>query len=267
MVLSRATMRAMRSSGTLLCLASATAFGAMAAFGKLAYDAGATVGTLLTVRFGARRGLLWALLLGAARVARACALPGARDVGVALALGALRLRAPGGLLLRRARAHRRLAAVAARLHVPRDRRRRGDRARPRARRRAPHRGARCSPPAGWRSSWPAPARARSTRSASRSGSAPRRTYATYILVSEGIAAPRRAARAHRARLHRRRGVLTAGSALTGQLRPGALTAAGWGWLACIAVVCTVAAVSLFFAGPRARRCDDRLDPRHRSSRS
>ena len=42
--------------------------------------------------------------------------------------------------------------------------------------------------------------------------------------------------------------LTAGSALTGQLRPGELTAAGWGWLVCIAVICTVAAVSLFFAG-------------------
>ena len=32
------------------------------------------------------------------------------------------------------------------------------------------------------------------------------------------------------------------------LRPGELTAAGWGWLACLAVVSTVAAVSLFFAG-------------------
>ena len=38
----------MRSSGTVLCLASACCFGAMAAFGKLAYDEGATVGTLLS---------------------------------------------------------------------------------------------------------------------------------------------------------------------------------------------------------------------------
>ena len=51
LMLCAVTMRAMRSSGTLLCLASATAFGAMAAFGKLAYDDGATVGTLLSVRF------------------------------------------------------------------------------------------------------------------------------------------------------------------------------------------------------------------------
>jgi drug/metabolite transporter (DMT)-like permease len=42
--------------------------------------------------------------------------------------------------------------------------------------------------------------------------------------------------------------LTAGSALLGELRPGELTAAGWGWLACLALVSTVAAVSLFFAG-------------------
>ena len=41
----------MRSTGTLLCLGSAAGFGAMAVFGKLAYDNGATVGTLLAVRF------------------------------------------------------------------------------------------------------------------------------------------------------------------------------------------------------------------------
>ena len=44
--------------------------------------------------------------------------------------------------------------------------------------------------------------------------------------------------------------LTLGSALLGELRPGELTAAGWGWLACLAVVSTVAAISLFFAGLR-----------------
>ena len=44
--------------------------------------------------------------------------------------------------------------------------------------------------------------------------------------------------------------LTAGSALAGELRPGELTLAGWGWLACLALVSTVAAVNLFFAGLR-----------------
>ena len=44
--------------------------------------------------------------------------------------------------------------------------------------------------------------------------------------------------------------LTAGSLLLGELRPGALSLAGWGWLACLAVVSTVGAVSFFFAGLR-----------------
>src|SRR3712207_18804 len=38
--------------GALLCLCSAAGFGAMAIFGKLAYDAGVEVGELLFVRFG-----------------------------------------------------------------------------------------------------------------------------------------------------------------------------------------------------------------------
>jgi drug/metabolite transporter (DMT)-like permease len=42
--------------------------------------------------------------------------------------------------------------------------------------------------------------------------------------------------------------LTIGSAALGELRPGEVTLAGWGWLLGIAVVSTVVAVSLFFAG-------------------
>ena len=129
-------MRAMRSSGTLLCLGSGAAFGAMAVFGKLAYGEGATVGTLLAVRFALAAALFWALSLAAAAPRASCGRCGGRDVGAGLALGALRLRAAGRLLLRRAGAHRRVAAVAAALHVPGDRRRRRGRARPRAPRRA-----------------------------------------------------------------------------------------------------------------------------------
>ena len=44
--------------------------------------------------------------------------------------------------------------------------------------------------------------------------------------------------------------LPVGSALLGDLRPGELTAAGWGWLACLAAVSTVGAIGLFFAGLR-----------------
>jgi drug/metabolite transporter (DMT)-like permease len=39
-----------------------------------------------------------------------------------------------------------------------------------------------------------------------------------------------------------------GSGLTGELRPGALSAAGWGWLGCLAAISTVGAITFFFAG-------------------
>ena len=80
--------------GPALCLVSAAAFGAMAIFGKLAYDEGATVGTLLAVRFLIAAALFWALVLaaGAALEGRLRAapmrLPGARDIRLGLALGA-----------------------------------------------------------------------------------------------------------------------------------------------------------------------------------
>src|SRR3954447_16713497 len=64
-----------------LCLASGAAFGAMAVFGKLAYAEGATVGTLLAIRFLFASGLFW--LGGDAR-----RMPEARDVAIGLGLGA-----------------------------------------------------------------------------------------------------------------------------------------------------------------------------------
>ena len=42
----------------------------------------------------------------------------------------------------------------------------------------------------------------------------------------------------------------AGAALAGELRPAALSAPGWGWAAGLALVSTVAAIGLFFAGLR-----------------
>ena len=43
-------------------------------------------------------------------------------------------------------------------------------------------------------------------------------------------------------------MLTVASALLGDLHPGRLTLEGWGWVGCIALISTVVAVSLFFAG-------------------
>jgi drug/metabolite transporter (DMT)-like permease len=52
-----------RRMGPALCLLSAACFGAMAIFGKLAYDAGVSPGALLLVRFGLAAALLGILLL------------------------------------------------------------------------------------------------------------------------------------------------------------------------------------------------------------
>ena len=74
------------------------------------------------------------------------------------------------------------------------------------------------------------------------------TYSAYILISDGVA--RRLPALMLATLVCTGAALslTVGSALTGQLRPEEVTLAGWGWLACIAVVSTVGAITLFFAG-------------------
>ena len=77
-------MRGVRSSGPLMCIASAAAFGAMGVFGKLAYGEGATVGTLLAVRFALAALLFWALIAGRGALR---ALP-RRDVALGLGLGA-----------------------------------------------------------------------------------------------------------------------------------------------------------------------------------
>ena len=73
-------------------------------------------------------------------------------------------------------------------------------------------------------------------------------YTTYILVSEGIAGRLRPSLLSALVCTGAAVSLTLGSASLGDLHPGEVTAAGWGWLAGIAVVSTVAAVSLFFAG-------------------
>ena len=81
--------------GALFCLASAAAFGAMGVFGKLAYDEGATVGTLLATRFVLAAALLWlfAACAGGARDLRSLSR---RDVAIAFALGAVGYGAQAG---------------------------------------------------------------------------------------------------------------------------------------------------------------------------
>jgi drug/metabolite transporter (DMT)-like permease len=78
----------MPSAGVLMCLSSAAAFGAMGIFGKLAYDEGATVGTLLATRFVVAAALFWVIAAraGGTRELRALSR---KDVVIAFALGAV----------------------------------------------------------------------------------------------------------------------------------------------------------------------------------
>ena len=88
----------MRGMGVLACLVSAAAFGSLAIFGKLAFDEGANVMTLLAVRFTLGALLFWALalLLPASRRALR-ARPGRGLVLTALGLGAVGYATQAGL--------------------------------------------------------------------------------------------------------------------------------------------------------------------------
>jgi drug/metabolite transporter (DMT)-like permease len=239
---------AVRASGTTFCLAAASAFSAMAVFGRLAYANGATVGTLLAVRFVLAAALFWALLLasgGAAELRRV----GARDVVVALGLGAVGYAAQAGAFFAALRridvslltllvyTFPAMVAVAA-IGLGRER---ADRRRLTALALA------CSgivlvlAGAGTGALDPLGAGLGLTAAV---------VYAAYTLVGEGIAARASAGLLAALVCTGAAMTLTVGSAALGQLRPGDLTLAGWGWLACLAVISTVAAIGLFFAGLR-----------------
>src|SRR5215208_1138853 len=80
--------------GSALCIASAIAFGAMAIFGKLAYDAGVGLLTLLFVRFTLAAPVLW---IGSLRRLDTLAGATARTLLAALALGAIGYAMQAGL--------------------------------------------------------------------------------------------------------------------------------------------------------------------------
>ena len=238
----------MPATGPLLCLASAAAFGAMGVFGKLAYEEGATVGTLLATRFVLAAALLWVFVAwsGAARDLRAVSR---RDLGLAVALGAVGYGAQAGAYFA---ALERLDASLLSLLV-----------------------------------YTFPVMVTVTAIALGREAANRRTavalalastglvlvlagaaagaldplgtmlglgaavvYTGYILLSEGVAA-----RVGPLALST---LVCTGAATTlslaglagGDLQPGSVSAAGFAWLGGLAVVSTVGAVGLFFAGLR-----------------
>jgi drug/metabolite transporter (DMT)-like permease len=241
-------MPAVRSSGTLMCLGSGAAFGAMAIFGKLAYDEGATVGTLLAVRFALAAALFWALLLarGAAREIRSL---GRRDAGAGLALGGGCYTAQAGCYfaaLERIDASLlslllyTFPAIVAAAAIGLGRERADGR---RLSALALSSGGLALVVAG------AGAGALDPLGAAL-GLGAAVIYSAYILIGDGLAARVRPVLLSALVCTGAAVSLIAGSALLGQLRPGALTAAGWGWIACLAVVSTVGAISLLFAGLR-----------------
>jgi len=237
----------MRSTGTLLCIGSAAAFGAMAVLGKLAYDNGATVGTLLAVRFALAAAVFWALVFtggGAAAELRALVR---RDVAIALGLGAVGYaaqaccffaaleRIDASLLSLMLYTFPAMVAVAA-IVLGRER---AD---------ATRFGALALASVGLVLVLASarPGALDPLGAALALGAAT--IYTAYILVSQGIAGRIGPTLLSALVCTGASVTLSAGSALLGDLRPTEVTAAGWGWLAGIAVVSTVAAVSLFFAG-------------------
>jgi drug/metabolite transporter (DMT)-like permease len=238
----------MPSAGALICLASAVAFGAMGIFGKLAYDEGATVGTLLAVRFVLAAALFWALVAGtgAARRLRTLAR---RDIGISLALGGVGYSAQAGayftalrrldasllsLLVYTFPAMVTVAAIAL--------------GRERASRRTA--GALVLASAGLFLVLAGAGAGALDPLGTLLGISAAVVYSTYILTSAGVADRVGPLVLSALVCTGAATTLTLASAAGGDLRLGDVSAAGFGWLAGIAVVSTVGAVSLFFVGLR-----------------
>jgi drug/metabolite transporter (DMT)-like permease len=236
----------MRSSGTLSCIAAGAGFGAMGVLGKLAYDDGVTVGTLLAARFALAALVFWALIAasGASRELRALRR---RDVLTALALGAGCYAAQAGayfaalprmdagllsLLVYLFPAFVTVAAIALGRESA-DRRRVG---------------ALAIALTGLVLVLAGAETGGLDPLATALGLCAALVCTVYILVSGSIA-ERMSPQLFSTLVCSGAAVtLSAGSAALGQLQPGAVTAPGWAWLACLALVSTVAAISLQFAG-------------------
>lgn len=239
----------MRSSGTLMILASGVGFGAMAIFGKLAYDGGATTGTLLVVRFVLAAALFWVVVLASRGARDGVRRLSRRDVVAGLGLGAAGYAIQAGcyfaalqrldasLLTLFLYTFPAMVAVAAVLLG----RERFDRRRAAALVLASTGLVLVVATVGT-GRLDALGVALSLSAAV--------VYCTYILVSDPVAGRVRPDVLSALVCTGAAVSLTVGATLVGDLRPGALTASGWGWLACLAAVSTVAAILLFFSGLR-----------------
>jgi drug/metabolite transporter (DMT)-like permease len=234
------------SRGAVVCLLSAAAFGAMGIFGKLAFEDGATAGTLLAARFAIAAVALWCLMLVKGSLSQMRAV-GSRDLAIALGLGACGYALQAGcyfvalerldasllsLILYTFPAIVTVAAVAL--------------GRERLDRRRVLALALVSTGLVLILGTAGASNVSGVGVALGLGAA--FTYSTYILTSDGVASRVPALTLATLVCTGAATSLIIGSVLTGQLHPGEVTLAGWGWLGCIAVVSTVGAITLFFAG-------------------
>ena len=238
----------MRSTGTVLCLASAAAFGAMGIFGKLAYEEGASLGTLLVSRFTIAAALLWVILACSGGLRGLRTLP-RRDLGIALALGAIGYcvqtgayfaaleRSDASLLGLLVYTFPVIVTVAA-IALGRET----------ASRRTAVSLVLAS--AGLVLVLAGAATGGVDALGAALGLAAAVVYSVYILSSEGLAVRLGPLVLSALVCTGATTTLTLAGLAGGGLAPGDVTGTGWAWLACLAVVSTVGAISLFFAGLR-----------------
>jgi len=239
----------MSRAGALYCLASAAGFGAMGVFGKLAYDEGVTVGTLLSTRFVLAAVVFWLILVCARGGIRELRSLTRRDLLIAIALGAVGYGAQAGayfaaldrldasLLALLVYTYPVLVAVAA-IAIGREP----------ARRTTAVSLALAS--TGLVLVLAGAAAGALDALGTALGLTAATVYTGYILISDGVTA-RVGPLALSTLVCTGAGVsLTLAGLAGGDLDPGAVTAEGYAWLAALALVSTVGAVALFFAGLR-----------------
>jgi drug/metabolite transporter (DMT)-like permease len=239
-------LRPMPALGIAFCLLSAAGFGAMGIFGKLAFDEGVTVGTLLSARFVWAALLFWVVVAATGRLGALRAVP-RRDVALALGLGAFGYAAQAGayfaalarldasllsLLLYTFPVMVALAAAAL------------------GRERLTGRVVAALVAAcvgGVFVLGGAPSGALDPLGTVL-GLTAAVVYSAYILTSSGVSARLDPLLLSALVATGAAATLTVAGLVTGDLDPGAVSLGGYGWLAAIAVVSTVGAITLFFAG-------------------
>jgi len=238
----------MPTTGVIACLASAAAFGAMGVFGKLAYDEGATVGTLLATRFVLAAALFWLVLAWSGRAGSLRSLT-ARDAGLALALGAVGYGAQaGGYFAALERLDASLLSLlvytfpvmvtVTAIALGRE---------PTSRRTA---GALVLASAGLVLVLVGAAAGALDALGTALGLGAAVVYSAYILISQGVAERMGPLALGTLVCTGAAATLTLTGLAGGDLDPGGVSATGFLWLAGLALVSTVGAIALFFAGLR-----------------